>query len=567
MRNIQVTDIQKTSTGVILFLNGTTISASITEAQDVTSSDEGIVISPTSNPADKICFSAENIKSIGTRTYTPLGQNSNYTRSIVKGRQRLVFFDLVKDLMKSCCSTLNLLTAPSIINPTTISMISTEMVGFYASGELLFACSNKSLVTQEDNYVIIGSVRVNLDIIDTVLTTSYTPLQENTNDRRRREKRFNDVLTQLLNEVFKSSCETATAGATVNIDLRELNVTTSADRINDWAPAGWPNSSDLVKVINITSTTANGVMMISGLTNGAPGRIVTLKNKSADNLIILEKNNPASALANRMSFQGRGGYFLFPDQTVTLLHDGTNWTQLAGSPTNGHALFDDFIAGAFSTTVQALWLPSGFAQSAGTGSLVRNQNANLPDNSFGTTAFITGTTATAECSLRTQPRSGSESFYRTGSNYAQACMIVRLEMASIPTSLQDYQLIVGLNESALVANQSLVGFNGWKCQFSTGANWTTYASNNTGSLISEVVSVVPVNLNTLILGVYCPTNVGDFVYIYSLDSINYNVERRFTRVSGTYGGTPHIGIRKLVGTTSVTLQLDYQALTVNKGVV
>lgn len=354
---------------------------------------------------------------------------------------------------------------------------------------------------------------------------------------------------------------------TVNVDLRELNVTVASARENDWSPAGWPNLTDIVKVINIESTTSNGILMISGLTNGAPGRIVTLKNKSTDNLIILEKNNPVSSAANRFSFNGRGGYFLFPGKSITMLHDGSSWIQFSGTENNGHQLFDDLIMGAFSTTVQAQWLPCGWAQSSGTGSLVRNNNANLPDNSFGTFAFLTGSTATGECSIKSQPRSGSESFYRTGFPFSQVCMLTRFEMAAVPTSLQDYQFIVGLNESALTGTQSVVGFNGWKCQFSTGAFWTTYASNNAGSLISEVVSSVPVNLNTLTLGVYCPTDVGDFVFFYSTDSINYQFERRFIRTTGTYGGSPHIGVRKTVGTTSVTVQFDYVAYTINKGIV
>jgi hypothetical protein len=556
MKSITVTDIQKTATGIILFTNGSYIATSITEAQDVSNTPEGIVVSPTGKREDRFIFNTEGVKSVGVNTYTPQDQNSALAKSQTQERKRLIFNDLVKDLLSSCCSTLNILTTSEEIRPTSISLISTDMVGFFAFGKLLFGCSVKSLVQSEKNRLIIGNVRIALDQVDTVLTTSYTPLQENTGERNSIERRFNTILTQLLTNVFKSSCETATAGSTVNIDLRVLDITTSNPRHEDWAPAGWPNASDLVKVIRINSTATQGITMISGLSNGAPGRIVTLSNVSADNLLILEKTNPLSLSANQFDFDGRGAYFLFPGKTITLLHDGVRWNQFSGSPSNGLLIFDDFHSSPYGSQTSQQPM-TGFALGAGAGALTRNENIIMPGG-MGNLGLQTGSTATGAASLRTSARSTESQFYFSAAVYRHTMMVSRLNFNLLPVTGQDYQFIFGLNISALITNQTITGFNGWLMQ--NNGTLRTYASNNTSSIISSVLSSLTAPLapnNRMVMGIYCPTNVGDFVFFYSLDDKTYVVERRFTRTTGSFGGSPHIGIQKLSGTTAVAVVMDY----------
>ena len=72
-------------------------------------------------------------------------------------------------------------------------------------------------------------------------------------------------------------------------DLPEISVSTANAREDNYAPTGWPNASNVVKVIRINSTNTDYMMSLGGLSNPTAGRIVTIYNAStANNLIIIE---------------------------------------------------------------------------------------------------------------------------------------------------------------------------------------------------------------------------------------------------------------------------------------
>jgi hypothetical protein len=303
--------------------------------------------------------------------------------------------------------------------------------------------------------------------------------------------------------------------------------------------------------------------MISGLTNGVPGRIITIKNASVDNLVILEKNNPASALGNRFQFYGRGAYFLFPNESVTLLHNGAQWVQFSGQHNNGHMIFDDMLGVNFNTSA-AGETQVGFLQASGSGSGARNETGGAGLH-LGNVGLFTGSTATGSSSIRSNPRASSSGFYLSGTAYNQVCVIGRIRVESfIPVTGQDFRVILGLNASALNTPINIAGFNGWKTELSNAGFWANYVSNTANTIISEVVTTVPINLNVIVLCTYHINN-GDCIFIYSTDGFNYVVATKYTKVTGNFGGMPMIAIQKVSGTTNVTMHVDYMGVTVKQG--
>jgi len=154
-------------------------------------------------------------------------------------------------------------------------------------------------------------------------------------------------------------------GSSGNIDLSVLTATSSTERQDNWSPSGWPGS--LIKVIDYIPNMTNKISIISGLSSGVPGRIVTLENSSVDNLVILEKGSTFSSASNRFNFFGRSGYFLYPGEVVTLLHDGTKWNQFSGNMNNGHDIFDDFAGVGFPPGVVTGNTSVGASSPPGTG--------------------------------------------------------------------------------------------------------------------------------------------------------------------------------------------------------
>ena len=345
-------------------------------------------------------------------------------------------------------------------------------------------------------------------------------------------------------------------------DLAVLAVTETAARLDDWAPTGWPGTTSRIKVIQLTANYVDKVQIISGLVNGTAGRIVTLSNVSTDNLIILELNSTSSSAANRFKFLGRGAYFLFPGDDITLLHNGTQWSQLSGSTTNGHMAFDDMLGAVNAPAPTVNFGEAAYGSASGTGAILRNEDQIL--NGIGTINLTTGTTASGNSTLKAMSRSG---FYLTAGIASKYCIVSRFRLNQLPTAAQDFTFAVGISTQSNVGGITVSGSNSWYASFANGF-WRNYTSNTANTLISDTTTTLPVTTNAIVLGTYHPNNMGDTVFFYSADGgMTYAVSSRFVRVSNNYGGAPVIGVNKLVGTTSIAATIDYVGISCKGGII
>jgi hypothetical protein len=350
---------------------------------------------------------------------------------------------------------------------------------------------------------------------------------------------------------------------TPNVDLSSISVTETTARLDNWSPTGWTNTAaSVIKVIKLNANYVDKVQVISGLTDGTSGRIVTITNTSTDNLVILELNSTNSSAANRFKFLGRGAYFLFPNDDITLLHNGVQWSQLSGNTKNGHTLFDDMGGpnNLSSNIFTSYFGETGYAFASGTGALVRNESAM--GNSIGTIGLTTGTLATGFARITMNGRGGTG--FGTGTTqYNQFAVVTRIRLEALPTALQDFRFQTGLNASANSLSPSITGMMGWYCT-SANANWKCYAANTASTIVSDVTSGLAVTLNTdIVLATYHPNPQGDTVFVYSSDGgMTYTVDSKFVRVTSNYGGAPLVAILKTVGINSVTADIDYIGLTI-----
>jgi hypothetical protein len=342
-------------------------------------------------------------------------------------------------------------------------------------------------------------------------------------------------------------------------DWGVLFLTETSARYDNYTPTGWDDE----KVISINANYTDKVQVYSGIAGGYAGRMVTILNSSSDNLMILENNSTNSSAANRMRFLGRSAYFLFPNEQLTLLHNGTDWGVLSASPNNGHMAFDDMLGAANQASPTSYFGETGVGvANGGSGAIIRNDNQM--NGMFGTITFTTGTVANNSGTLKSMGRSG---FYQTGGASSKYCVVSRIRLDQLPTAAQDFIFGVGISSASNATGITTSGSNSWYASFANGF-WRNYTSNTGNTLISDTTTSLAVTTNAIVLGTYHPNNLGDTVFFYSADGgMTYAVSSRFVRVSSNYGGAPVIGVNKLVGLTSIQATVDYVGITCKGGVI
>jgi hypothetical protein len=348
-----------------------------------------------------------------------------------------------------------------------------------------------------------------------------------------------------------------------NIDLAVLATSTTTERLDNWAPVGWPGTTDIIKVIHHTPNITNKINIISGLANGTAGRIVSIRNMSTDNLILLENGGTGSLAANRFRFDGRGAYFLFPEETVTLLYDGVEWAQFGSKTNNGHDYYEDFLGVNYGAAVTSAFSNTGFALATGTGALARNENPL--SQAIGTIGLSTGTTTTGASTIKSNPR-GQWNLV-TGGGGSKALVVSRLQLPTAPTVAENWYAMMGVSQTALSSGVNFTSGVGWVADINS-TFWQCRAANTSNTIISTTISALPLSTNSVVLGCWYPNTNGDCVYFYSADGgVVYTVNSMFVRVSSAYGGAPSMGIQKSAGTTSRTLDVDYLALSKKGGTI
>jgi len=344
-------------------------------------------------------------------------------------------------------------------------------------------------------------------------------------------------------------------------DLPEISVSTANAREDNYAPAGWPNPSNVVKVIRINSTNTDYMMSLGGLANPSAGRIVTIYNAStANNLIVIENLSTSSTAANRFRMTGNVAYFLLPNRSVTFIYDGTYWTQMSASNVGGLDFFDDATGGGSAGTANgSVGLMGVF--SSGTGAGIRSSIATANDG-FGEMALSTGTTAggfaTASALIR---RSGGNNAFGAylATNSIPYLVVGRVAVGALATVAQDYRVYFGMNgTSSLPGGSPTIGYL-WVYQGNASTFWDV-RTQNTGGTTSTVTTSLPVTGTTYVwLGVYKPggANVRDAVYFYSTNGVTYTVASKFVGTAGAYGGSPTMGCGSIAGTTTKEASYDW----------
>ena len=283
-------------------------------------------------------------------------------------------------------------------------------------------------------------------------------------------------------------------------------------------------------------------------------------------MIILENLSTSSTSANRFRMTSNIPYFLLPKRSVTFLYDGTYWTQLSASNGGGFDVFDDCTgAGGNYNTSASLGL-SGISNS-GTNSGVRSGSYSA--DTMGEYEYTTGTTALgyATTSFLVR-RGGGNNAFGTGSTANMPYVTVgKIAISTLATALQDYQVYFGMNGTASLPGASpAIGFL-WHYAGNSNPVWTV-RSQNTGGTITTVNTAITVTTGYIWLGVYKPggttaANGREAVYFYSTDGVIYQMASKFNGATGTYGGSPTVGISSLVGTSQKLLNLEWMGASFN----
>ena len=370
---------------------------------------------------------------------------------------------------------------------------------------------------------------------------------------------YSNRITSLTNT--GTSGNATLASNTLNIpnyalnDLAQISVSTSNAREDDYAPSGWPGTSDRVKIIRIDSTNTNYMMSLGGLVSPTAGRIVTIVNNSAaNNLIIIENLSTSSTAANRFRMTSNMAYFLLPTRSVTFIYDGTYWTQMSASLAMGLDFFDD-CTGAGSTYL------TGFTGGLGTmGILATGSGSGIRADGdlFGVYGMVTGSTATGYAFLSNQARRvGGASSFAVNSTFPYLT-VAKINLIQLGTATQDFQVSFGMNAAAPLGNTTQPAGYTWYYNGSANSFWDNRSQNSAGTT-STVASPLAANTSYNTLGVYKPggSNIRDAVYFYSTDGIIYQVSSKFAGTTGSYGGSLTVGSASTVGTTSKEIRMDF----------
>lgn len=81
--------------------------------------------------------------------------------------------------------------------------------------------------------------------------------------------------------------------------------------------------TDLLTGVAILRLTPTESLRISGIVGGTDGRTLRIVNASADYTVLLTRDDPSSAAANRFYWSHANPVFLMPGDAVSILYDGT----------------------------------------------------------------------------------------------------------------------------------------------------------------------------------------------------------------------------------------------------
>jgi hypothetical protein len=362
---------------------------------------------------------------------------------------------------------------------------------------------------------------------------------------------FNIPTASATNRGALSSADWTAFNDKASSDLAVLSVTSTNAREDNWAPTGWPGTTDRIKVIDFTPNNTNNIISLGGLSSPVTGRIITIVNSSTNNLVIIENEATTSTAANRFKLAQKSPYFLMPEREITFLYTGTRWVQFNTHPNQGgFDFYDDFENVNTTAGSQATKMFWGVASGGGAGLASGAENPT----DWGVMRLTAGTSLTGfiYASVDYRRFGGNTIFGING--LCPQLWVTKVKIDTLPTALQDWNFNAGLNaSSSTVATNGQTGLMWEMPTFASGgvtpAFWNIRITNVTNSLTILTTTSVPITAATYIyLGIFITSsNSGDAIFFYSTDGITYSFAYRFTRTAGSYGGLPFYRLAGSVG--------------------
>lgn len=485
-----------------------------------------------------------------------------------------------------------------------VKQVASGNVFFYQGTTLLASVRQTKEVRRDGNRLYISLDNGNEIAFDIVLLTliqadpsrsiTLSALDPQNLNAAAQETKINTAYEYLTEEVFVSCCPSTGGGGGASISNDPYGASWAADttggasrqalynkfeavvnpgvvaastsnaREDNYSPAGWPASGQVLgKVLEITPTNANNIVSIGGLTSGSAGRIVTICNKSANQLLIIDHESPTSTAANRFRLQHNQSYFVLPGRDITFIYNGTRWSQMSQGNWAGLDLVDHLTSAPQNAIAAATGYSTGLFSwiSSGTSSGVRSAG-NLGPLDLGGAQLQTGTTATGNTLGAVSVRNGGGASALDQNGQFPLLFLAVVDAVPVPTLAQDVVCGVGLESSSATWN----GFGYiWKTPaFATFANvWEIDVVNVAGGLAVNVVTAVPTTTKQY-LGIWNHGNNGDVTFFSSSDGITYNSVYRFTRTTGNFGGYPKIRLASTVGTTSKSWTTHMMGVSMNQ---
>jgi hypothetical protein len=348
------------------------------------------------------------------------------------------------------------------------------------------------------------------------------------------------------------------------------------------------------------------VIKITGLSGGTSGKMITITNVG-QYLIILENLSTGSTSSNRFSLNNGEGWYLLPNNSISLIYDTSQsyWINIYNTYRRGLSFFEDFygLTTSFTPATTTTSLPSfniyGTADSITKGMSYRQDTSSI-NGCLKMGQIGTGSLPSTPARIRVGLPSGAFSGYDTNTGTTLLCatkLIISNRTAFNYGPLINPVLTFGTENNSVTlpytattnnntTPPSLSGGSYWLLDYSGNPNYLRYVVQTTGNSTQILTSTLPVTslisvpseITNKILGVYVLPTSGDtlgsstFFWADLTGSVeNYVIEPPITHTGGTITG--NLGINYYSGynyqnatnlDSSMSALIDFLGFTLTK---
>ena len=285
---------------------------------------------------------------------------------------------------------------------------------------------------------------------------------------------------------------------------------------------------------------------ITGIANGADGRILILENISA-NTILLRNENASSSAANRFSFDNYD-LPLFPKQEMKLIYDSTSsrWRCLGTPPIIPTGRYGFYYRNDMMDTTNDGTIIGNDVTGTGAANSV-TATVNVQGHP-GIIQQQTGTTSSGAANIR----GINLQTILLGGNWYWSCeAMVRIPTASDGTNR--FQVEIGFTDETSAAPVTDGVYAFYRDNVNT-AQWVLDCNNNTTLTANNSTTAVSINAWIRIKVVVYPDATGE-LFINGVSAATSNGTNIPTGAGR--GLTLNSSIGKSLGTTSRTMDIDY----------